>query len=205
MEKDNEFNLDSQNQLSGVDEIDFSNPDAAKEAYQKAFESHQRTSESNKQLYSRAKKAEGFELKEGKWVKPEVKPKETYKPEKEPSKPSDDLDYGEKAYLRSAIGLKGADELQLAKEWKAKYQSTAEEMESDEVFLARLDKLRKARASDEATPKGGRSASPKGDEFASAMAKYMDTGELPEDRELREKVVEARIAKESSNKMFYNQ
>lgn len=37
-------------------------------------EKAERLENSNKQLFARAKKAEGFELRDGKWVKPESKP-----------------------------------------------------------------------------------------------------------------------------------
>lgn len=48
-----------------------------------------RLEDANKKLYARAKKAEGFELKEGKWAKP-VKP-ETPKPEVKPEPKAEGL------------------------------------------------------------------------------------------------------------------
>lgn len=125
-------------------------------------------------------------------------PKETTQ---EPSK-SNDLDYGEKAYLRSAINLKGADEIQLAKEWKAKYNATAEEMETDEVFLNRLNNLRVARESAQAIPKSkNRSGQTGVTDVDMAIAKYKETGELPGDFNTRNKVIDA-ITKSESSALF---
>lgn len=207
MEKEIE-DLDSQNQAQGLEEIDFSNADAAKAAYQKLLDSNQEVSDKNKQLFSRAKKAEGFELVDGKWVKPKETQKELPKKidtsTKEPST-SGELDYGEKAYLRSALNLKGADELQLANDWKNKYGSRVDEMESDEVFLAKLNNLREARASAAAIPKGTKRPGEGGvTDVDLAVAKYRETGELPSEWELRNKVIDKAIIEPSkgNNALF---
>ena len=61
--------------------------------------------DSNKQLYSRAKRAEGFEQKDGKWVKkpePKKEPKKPDKPKEDKSKEekkSDEPDYAKLAFL----------------------------------------------------------------------------------------------------------
>ncbi len=71
MENENE-NIDSPNdEIEGIDEeLDI---DVIKQKYADL-------TEKNKQIFARAKKAEGFELKDGKWIKPpkvvEEKPKE---------------------------------------------------------------------------------------------------------------------------------
>lgn len=114
-----------------------------------------------------------------------------------------DLDYGEKAYLRSALDLKGADELQLAKDWKGKYGTTVEEMEADEVFLSRLTKLRQTRESAMAVPKGkNRSGQTGVSDVDFAVAKFKETGEFPSDFKTRSAVVKALEAEELSSGMF---
>lgn len=115
----------------------------------------------------------------------------------------DDLDYGEKAYLRSAINLKGSDELQLAKEWKSKYDMSVEEMESDEVFISKLTNLRAARESQAAIPKGNKRSGQTGTaELDIAIAKYKENGELPKEFSLRSKVVNKVAEQEQSSGMF---
>lgn len=119
-----------------------------------------------------------------------------------PDKPND-LDYGEKAYLRSALNLKGSDELQLARDWKAKYSSTVEEMESDEVFLNRLTSLREARESAAAIPKGkGRSGQSGTTDVDIAYAKFEETGQMPADFKTRVAIKNRLIEKEKSSGIF---
>lgn len=132
--------------------------------------------------------------------------KDKSEPEKsEPtsSKPSEDLDYGEKAYLRSAMNLKGSDELQLAKEWKKKYGSTVEEMETDEVFISRLNNLRESRETMNAIPKGKNRSGQTGiTDTDIAYAKFQETGELPQDFKTRVAVKNRALEAEASNNMF---
>lgn len=132
--------------------------------------------------------------------------KEEVEPTKptQPNKPGEDLDYGEKAYLRSALNLKGSDELQLARDWKKKYGSTVEEMEADEVFLSRLTGLRDSRETMGAIPKGkGRSSHTTVTNLDIAISKFKETGELPKDFETRNKVVDA-VTREEKGSLFSN-
>lgn len=133
----------------------------------------------------------------------EVQEKSDAPKKTESSKPGDDLDNGEKAYLRSALNLKGADELQLAKDWKNKYGSTVEEMEGDEVFLSRLRTLRDSRESMGALPKGKNRSGQSGiTDTDLAIAKFKETGELPKDFKTRSAVVKAIAAEEQTGGMF---
>src|SRR3990167_5978034 len=99
--------------------------------------------EKNRQLFERAKKAEG-ELKEMKAKRPEA-PKE---PESQP-KESSELDYGQKAFLK-ASGLSGADEIQLAKDFAKRTGEPLDMVVEDDIFKARLEKLRTTKANTEA-------------------------------------------------------
>lgn len=112
-------------------------------------------------------------------------------PAKAPSKPGD-LDYGEKAFLKS-YGISGSDELSLVKQ----FQDRGFELDSiveDDVFTAKLDNLREARATTAATPKGSKRPGQTGTtDLDMAIAKYKETGELPSDFALRNKVIDAAI------------
>ena len=65
---------------------------------------NRRLAEQNRQLFARAKKAEGFDLQDGKWVKTEkvevTKEEPSYKPPEKPEAPpkSDDLDFAQLAF-----------------------------------------------------------------------------------------------------------
>lgn len=115
-----------------------------------------------------------------------------------------EMDKGDKAIL-VAYGLRGSAELALARDYMARTGQDPDATWEDDIFQAKLSKLRKAKESEDAVPKGvKRSKQSAGDELATALAKYSETGELPEDRDLREKVVETRLKKEKASGMFYN-
>lgn len=194
MANDIDDGVESQEDTEDVTVDDNDDVEALKEKFEKI-------SEQNRQLFARAKKAEGFELKEGKWVKSakaDTKPKkvDTELP-KETSKPSD-LDYGQKAFLK-AYGISGSDELALVKQ----FQERGFELDGivgDDVFTAKLNNLREAKASQDAIPKAKkRSGAPVADGVDEAVAKYKETGELPKDFATRSKVVNAITAEESGD------
>lgn len=209
-------NLNSEIEELNIEISDDDDVDALKDkftqlsdSYKKVSETHKKTLDTNKQLYSRAKKAEGFELKDGKWVKPEKSEKVEPKPKKS-SEPTKDEDYSlsldQETYLNTKIQLDGESEIEFTQNWmKRTGESDVRALVKDDVYLAKLESLRKETMAKNATPKGNsRSAPPVNDEFSVAMAEYEETGKLPKDRALREKVVETKAKRESSENMFYN-
>lgn len=62
------------------------------------------------------------------------------------------LNTGDKAYLNSLLSIKGKDELALSENWLNKYKCDIDEMVEDEVFTAKLNKLREAKAVKDAIP-----------------------------------------------------
>ena len=173
--------------------------DALKEKFEKV-------SEQNRQLFSRAKKAEGFELKDGKWVKLKVeKPKEEPKvdidPSKEPSKPSE-LDYGQMALLRQE-GIKGAGETALFKEIMTETGKGVLDVLDSNYFKSRLTDFREAQASSNAIPKGkNRSGQTGTTDLDFAYAKFKDTGEMPADFKTRVAIKNKMVAEEANKNMF---
>lgn len=207
MDKDNELDLDSTNQAQGVDEIDFSNTDAAKEEYQKLFDEHSKITDKNKQLYSRAKKAEGFELVDGKWVKPapkEPEPKVDKKPPKESLQP-DELDYGQLAFHNTkpdVLKIESEEDVEFLQNTIKETGKSQAAILSSKWFQAELQERITARASANAVPKAkNRSGQTVITDVDVAVAKYKETGELPKDFATRNKVVDA-ITKEESGEMF---
>ena len=116
------------------------------------------------------------------------------------NKPNE-LDLGGIAYLNSLVGLKGKDEVALAREYLANGK-TVLDLPDNKFFKQDLEALREAKASTDAIPKSSkRSGQTAVTNVDIAIAKYKDTGELPSDFETRNKVVDA-ITKEESGDMF---
>lgn len=115
---------------------------------------------------------------------------------------SGELDYGQKAFL-IASGIKEADEVELVQKTVKETGKTLDQVVGSKYFQAELKELREARSADDAIPKGGnkgRSAASSRDTVEYWIAK----GELPptDQRELRTKVVNARIKVEKDKSQF---
>lgn len=112
---------------------------------------------------------------------------------------SDELDYGQKAYLKS-FDIKGADELALVKNWIKRTGDELDVVVEDDIFQAKLTALREARASAEAVPKGTkRSGQAQGNGIDYWSEKYnsgTELNDIPDEFQL--KVLNAKIAKEKS-------
>lgn len=123
------------------------------------------------------------------------------KPEKKPSKKSDGLDYGQKAYL-VANGIKGESETKLVQEIMSDTGKTLEQVLDSRFFQAELKEMRELQSASEATPKGKRSNGTGQDSVEYWLAK----GELPPASEvqLRRDVVNARLKKTTTKAPFYN-
>ena len=126
---------------------------------------------------------------------------ESEKPPVAESKPGE-LDKGDRALL-VAYGIKGADEFALAKSWISRTGDEIDSMVDDDIFQAKLTKLREAKASTEAIPKGNKrgSGTVKGD-----VDYWVAKGEMPpntpENQQLRRDVVAAKLKASSSASNF---
>lgn len=119
-----------------------------------------------------------------------------------PSKKSNDLDYGEKAFL-IANGLKSPAERKLAEQLKAETGKDLESLVDSAYFQSELSNLREQTATEDAIPKGNG----KGNQVANDSVEYwLKKGELPPVSEvkLRREVVNARLKKDESGGQFYN-
>lgn len=167
----------------------------------------EKVSEQNKQLFARAKKAEGFELKDGQWTKPEVveKPKvedkvETEKP-KEPSR-SDELDLGQLALLRTE-GIKSKEEVALFKEIMSETGKGVLDVLDSAYFKSRMTEHREAKESQDAIPKAKNRSGQQGTtDVDIALAEFKESGKLPEDFKTRSEVVKKVVASEKDSGMF---
>jgi hypothetical protein len=172
-------------------------------------EKFEKVTETNKKLYARAKKAEGFVLEGDKWVKPpkEEKTIEKLTENKTNAKPSE-LDYGQLAFHNTkadSVRIEAEDDIEFLKQTMADTGKSQQAILNSKWFVAELKEKQEARKTTDATPKGNkRTVGNSGDDLSVAIAKYKETGKLPEDQVLREKVVDSQIASETSGRPFYN-
>lgn len=121
------------------------------------------------------------------------------KKEEQPSSPTSDLDYGQRAYLATTLGIKGSAELALVREY-LKNGKTIDDLVDSRHFKNDLQDLRDAADSKAATPTSTkRSGASNANDLDLALAKYEETQELPKEFELRAKVLEALDRKHSDN------
>ncbi len=161
--------------------------------------------ENNKQLFSRAKKAEGFEYNEDtkEWLKKEPKPEvKLEKPEAklEPNEP----DYSKLAFLEGR-GYKHPDDQKYITDEATRLKKHLTDTLSEEHVLNRLKNASDQRQAQAGTPSGGGGG---GGDTRSDVAFWMDkrnddgTFASPEDPELHSKVIDARMAKEKGANEF---
>lgn len=130
-----------------------------------------------------------------------IKAKEVVKPEVNDSSKPSDLEYGQKAFLKT-YGIQGADELALVKTFQSRTGDDLDTIVADDIFIGKLNALRGARESLNAIPKGKpRSGQTAITDVDLAVAKFKEDGTLPADFETRNKVVDA-ITKEEKGPLF---
>ena len=114
--------------------------------------------------------------------------------------PSKTGDFGliEKAYL-VANGVKGNDEMKLVKEIMSNTGKSLDAVLESKYFTAELNEMREMRKSQDAIPSNSKRSSQSGKD---TVDYWLAKGELPEDRELRSKVVKAKWKSSSSVNPF---
>jgi hypothetical protein len=121
------------------------------------------------------------------------------KPDKEPSKKSDGLDYAQKAYLKSS-GINSTEFDFVNEEMKKSGLKDLDSLLENPYFKAQLENRRELQKTQDATIKG---KAPNGVATNSVeywMSKPIE--EVPAD--MRIKVVNAKLAKDNNKGMFYN-
>lgn len=142
-----------------------------------------------------------FEEEEGKRRRAETKLsklKEKPEPTPEPQTKTNDFDYGELAFL-TAKGFESEDEVEFLKTLQKNTGRELKDLVNDEYAVAKIKSMRDAKAVQDATPSGTKRST----QSASDTVEYwLAKGELPEDTDLRRKVVNARIEKETRKDIF---
>ena len=113
-----------------------------------------------------------------------------------------ELDYGQLALLRTE-GIKGSGELALFKEIMAETGKGVLDVMDSNYFKSRLTDFREAQASADAIPKGkNRSGQTGVTDTDFAVAKYKESGTLPDDFKTRLAVVKQIAAAEQTEGVF---
>jgi hypothetical protein len=148
--------------------------------------------EKNRQLFERAKKAEGYTKDtEGNWSKVE---KEAPKSK---AKPTDELDYGQKAYLK-ASGVE-TTEFDFVKQHLTESGKDLDALLASKYFQSELKEFRDKKSTENASPSPTRTTV---ENPQSKVEYWIARKELPADPALRLAVVNRRIEMERS---AYNQ
>ena len=192
MENENE-NIDSPNDEK--DDIKDDDIDALKEKFQNL-------SETNKKLFARAKKAEGFELKDGEWVKKPEPKKDDSKEDKPEASKSDELNEGQIALL-TVKGYDHEDDISFIQKEMSESGKTLGEVLEMNYIKENLKELSKAREVKDATPEGNkRSHSGVKSNADYWIAKGEMPPNTPENTELRRDIVNQREKVDKQGRKF---
>jgi hypothetical protein len=146
----------------------------------------------NRQLFERAKKAEGFEKNnEGHWVK-------TQRPDLLPKPQSNEPDYAKIAFLETK-GFNHPDDQKWIQDEANRLKLPLTDILQMEHAKSKLQIAKDQRESQAGMPKGRGSASGK---TQNDIDYWLAKGETPDDQELGQKVIEARIQKEKQGSKF---
>lgn len=151
-------------------------------------------SDKNRKLFERAKRAEGFERNdEGRWIKkPEVKT------EPPPVSQSNEPDYAKLAYLETK-GIAHPDDQKIVQDEAQRLKLPLTDVLQMEHIKSKLEAAKSQREAQAGMPKGRGSSSGKTQQDVDY---WLAKGETPDDLEMAEKVINARINKEKNTNMF---
>lgn len=150
----------------------------------------------NSKLFERAKKAEGFEKVDGKWVKAAkpVAPQET-RPEPKTGEAEDTTQL-----LLEVKGLTSDKDVELFDKWKAETNRKPREILNNKIFQAELAAQRAEEATQAAIPSSnGRTAGGSSQNIAALTEKFIATGELPKDFDTKAKIISLVAERENSS------
>lgn len=155
------------------------------------------TAQANRQLFERAKKAEGFVKVDGKWVKAEKPaPPET---KVDPKAPTGELDETQLDYL-DLKGISETEDIDVIQTVMKRTGQTVRQALKDDYVQAKLKANQEKRSVENAMPSGTkRGGAAAGFGLEAAIAKFEQTGEYPQDFDLRTQVVNAMVDKTSTS------
>lgn len=205
-------NTDSNNGENLHTDLENLEGDALKELVIKERGEKSELDSKNRQLFERAKTAEGFvKQDDGSWVKTEQKSEKKIKTESKSDKKSDE-EFGllELTFLKGE-GVKSEEEIEFVEEQLAEAGLTNDKLPKlfkNKYFKAQLEEFRTEKANIKATSGveggGGESNAKNTPEYWKAKGVPPTKEQVP-DRKTRVKIAKALIASTKSGKKFYNE
>lgn len=125
--------------------------------------------------------------------------KDDSKPEPKKSESTSGLDETQLDYL-DLKGISDSDEIDIIQKVVAKTGQTVRQALKDDYVIAKLESLRADKSVKNATPSSTKRGGNQSNDVATALAKFEQTGELPNDYALKTQVVNALVDKGNSNK-----
>ncbi len=197
LKMDNESeNFDSTNEESTETETGASSTETVDAAALQAKLAEVETT--NKQLFERAKKAEGFVKVDGKWVKA-PKAEEAIKTANDLKTKEGELTETQLDYL-DLKGYTDEEDIDVVQKVMQRTGQTVRQALADDYVVSKLAANKAKRDVQAATPSNTKRAGGQVGDIASAVAKFKDTGVLPEDRNLADAVVDA-VAKAGNDRL----
>jgi hypothetical protein len=192
MEQENTVNADTQMGEGSDQTVETSHEETISAAKYKELE------DTNRQLFERAKKAEGFVKVDGKWVKA-PKPEEAVRTQNELQAKTGELDETQLDYL-DLKGISETEDIDIIQAVMKRTGQTVRQALKDEYVQTKLKANSEKRAVAAAMPSGTkRSGAGAGMGLEAAIAKYEQTGEYPSDFELRTQVVNAMVERSTTS------
>ncbi len=152
MDEQNNENLNSENEAA-----DQTTEDENLETTLEETEDVEVLKEKNRQLFARAKKAEGFTLKDGQWVKKSIEKKPEAKPASEMASP-DEIDKKVDEKVNQRLEKRDLEELDLPDNIKQQIQRVAQisgipikQAAKDPYIVSQIEQHTKSKAAEEAS------------------------------------------------------
>lgn len=154
--------------------------------------------QTNRQLFERAKKAEGFVKVDGKWVKA-PKAEEAVETAQQLKAKAGELSETQLDYL-DLKGVTDEDDIAVIQKVMQRTGQTVRQALGDDYVVQKLAANKAKRDVQSATPSSTKRAGAQTGDVAAAAAKFKETGVLPEDRALADAVVDS-IAKAGNDRL----
>ena len=188
-----------------IETIDSLNDENASEIKEQLKAEADALNKSNKQLYTRAKKAEGFEYDKSKkeWFKKEPEKKEEKK-EPEAKEKSNEPDYARLAFLEQR-GITNPDDQKMVADEAERLKMPLTDILNFDHIKAKLKDAKDQREAEEGMPKGrGKPGGTTKQDVNYWVDKRDKNGKYatPDDLELANKVIDARIKKQEADNKF---
>lgn len=152
----------------------------------------------NRQLFERAKKAEGFVKVDGKWVKA-PKAEEAIATAQKLEAKTGELSETQLDYL-DLKGITNEEDIAIIQKVMQRTGKTVREALADDYVTSKLAEAQKTREVQNAMPSSSkRTGQTETNDVDFHLARYEQTGELPKDFAMRSKVIEAKELRLSDN------